>query len=143
MRDVVKLITIKLPPKGIHLIVNAKINNRSARLVLDTGASQTVLDLNRISRFTKELEFRKHDAHSSGIGSDTMVSHIFHADKFKIGKINIENIELVLIDMIHVNNSYNLLGKKAVDGVLGGDVLKSLNAVINYKSRTLHISKKK
>ena len=137
MRCSVKLISIKIPPSGLHLIVNARINKKPARLVVDTGASQTVLDYNRIGRFSSVTEFEIHDGHSSGIGSSKMVSHIFHADSFSLGKCLLENHELVLIDMVHVNASYQLLNKKPVDGVLGGDILKKLDAIIDYRKRVL------
>ncbi|MEP7264999.1 MAG: aspartyl protease family protein [Bacteroidota bacterium] len=141
-KNIIKLQSVFIPPNGIHLIVNVKINSKTARLVLDTGASQTVLDMNRMMRFTTQKKFEKSDGHSSGIGSSSMESHIFISEKLEIGDFTIVKKELVLLDMIHVNNSYALINKKPVDGVLGGDILKKYKAVINYATKELHLFKK-
>lgn len=131
-----------IPPNGMHLIVKVKINSKSARLVLDTGASQTVLDMNHIDRFTTQKKFKKHEGHSSGIGSSSMESHMFHTDKFQVGDFVLTNTELVLLDMVHVNKSYELIKKKPVDGVLGGDILKMFQANIDYAKKQLTLFSK-
>jgi hypothetical protein len=143
MKTVIRLQSILIPPSGVHLIVSVKINSKTARLVLDTGASQTVLDINRIERFTQQKKFKKQNGHSSGIGSSAMESHLFEADIFQIGDFTLSKRNLVLLDMVHVNNSYALINKKPVDGVLGGDVLKLFKARIYYGTKELHLFKTK
>ncbi|MBK7570589.1 MAG: hypothetical protein IPI10_02830 [Bacteroidetes bacterium] len=39
---------------GLHLIVDSEVNGKSCRLLIDTGASRTVFDQNRIFIFIKE-----------------------------------------------------------------------------------------
>ena len=124
---------------GVHLIVKVKINNRIARLVLDTGASQTVLDSNRIDRFMQEKNFKKSDGHTSGIGSHKIQSHIVPVKKFQIGKITLLNMDLVLLDLVNVNTSYAMINEKPVDGVLGGDILNQLSATINYAKKEMSL----
>lgn len=141
-KTILKLQSVFIPPNGVHLILNVKINSKRARLVLDTGASQTVLDMNRMTRFTTQKKFEKSDGHSSGIGSSSMESHIFMSEKMDIGDFTILKKQLVLLDMVHVNSSYALINKKPVDGVLGGDILKKYKAVINYATKELHLFKK-
>ena len=141
MKSVIKLQSISIPPGGLHLIVRVKINSKTARLVLDTGASQTVLDMNRVIRFTQQKKFEKQNGHSSGIGSSAMVSHLFQPETFQIGDFTLLGKNLVLLDMVHVNNSYAMINKKPVDGVLGGDVLKKFHARIDYSTRELHLFK--
>jgi hypothetical protein len=141
MKTIIRLQSVLIPPGGLHLIVRVKINAKTARLVLDTGASQTVLDMNRIERFTAQKRFEKQNGHSSGIGSSAMESHLFRADTFQIGDFTVLTKNLVLLDMVHVNNSYAMINKKPVDGVLGGDILKLFNARIDYGNRELHLFK--
>ena len=136
-KDVIKLRTLDIPPHGMHLIIKVKINNKVARLVVDTGASQTVLDKNRISRFVKEKKFTKSDGHTSGIGAKKMESHLVSIKKFEAGKIVLKDLVFVLLDLINVNASYHMINEKPVDGVLGGDILKELSAIINYKKRDI------
>lgn len=137
IKEILSLKTIEIPPHGIHLIVKIKINNRIANLVLDTGASQTVLDSNRIDRFMKERNFKKNDGHTSGIGAHKLQSHIVPVKKFQMGAIVLKDIELVLLDLVNVNSSYAMINEKPVDGVLGGDILNQLSAIINYSKKEM------
>ena len=137
MKITIPLYVIEIPPKGIHLLVKVKINNRNAFLVLDTGASQTVLDSNRIDRFMKERNFKKTGGHTTGIGSNKLRSHIVPIKKLQMGTIIIKDIELVMLDLVHVNNSYAMIDEKPVDGVLGGDLLNQLAVTIDYQKKVM------
>ena len=143
MKSTIKLSSIAIPPGGMHLIIKVKINNKSARLVLDTGASQTVLDINRIDQFTKQKKFEKQNGHSSGIGGTSLESHLFKVDSFQIGDFELENRNLILLDMVHVNDSYKMINKKPVDGVLGGDFLKIFKAQIDYGKKIIILNKER
>ena len=44
---------------GFHIMLHAKINGKKAAMLIDTGASKTVFDLNRITKFVGEKSFEK------------------------------------------------------------------------------------
>lgn len=133
---------IKIEDDGMHLLAKVKINNKTARLVVDSGASRTVLDKNRIHRFVKENKFEKHESVSTGLGTNTMESHIVEIKKLKIGNWTLEEIIWVLLDLSHVNASYVQMGIKEIDGVLGGDILMKYNALIDYGNKKLILKMK-
>jgi hypothetical protein len=134
---IVPLKKLGIEHSGTHLIIKAKVNRKAAVLVVDTGASQTVLDKNRIHRFVKEKSFKKHDALSSGLGTKTMESHIVTIDQMEFGNLKISKRIFILLDLSHVNESYSEIGLKKIDGVLGGDILGLFNAVIDYGNSRL------
>ena len=136
-KTIIPLKIINIESDGIHLLMKVKINNKIARLIVDTGASRTVLDKNRIHRFVKEKNFVKHESLSTGLGTSNMESHIVEIKKLEIGNWKFENITWVLLDMSHVNNSYSQIGLKEIDGVLGGDILMKFNGVINYGKKQM------
>ncbi|MEP7169675.1 MAG: retropepsin-like aspartic protease [Bacteroidota bacterium] len=139
---IVPLKILRIENDGIHLLVKVKINNKIARLIVDTGASKTVLDKNRINRFVKENNFEKHQALSTGLGTSSMESHIVEIRKLETGNWKLENITLVLLDMSHVNFSYSQIGMKEIDGVLGGDILIQYDAVIDYEKKQMILKTK-
>ena len=116
-----------------------KINNRIARLVLDTGASQTVLDKNRVHRFVDEKEFEKNEALSTGLGTNSMESHIVHIRKMQLGELVIKNATLILLDLAIVNSSYEQIGMKPVDGIVGSDILVHQRAVIDFQKKFMRL----
>lgn len=137
MKITIKLSLIRIDKRGCHLAVKGKIGRRNIRLVVDTGASQTVFDKNRIEELIGHHDFEKTDTLSSGLGTNDMESHLVKIRGLKIGDIEIKNEKVVLLDLSHVNRSYEMMKMKPIDGVLGGDILKRHKAVIDYGKKTL------
>ncbi len=123
--------------QGYHLIIKVSINGKTANLIIDTGASKTVFDKTRIEKFVKERTFEKHDSLSSGLGTNTMQSEQVMIKKIKMADLEIKNYKSILLDLSHVNESYEKVGLKPIDGVLGSDILLEYNAVIDYEKKIL------
>lgn len=124
---------------GFHLMIKMYINKKVANLIIDTGASKTVFDNERIIKYVANKTFEKHDSLSSGLGTNTMMSEITTIKKIKIGELEIENYKTILLDLSHVNKSYSQIGLKPVDGVLGCDLLLKYNAIIDYEKKILKL----
>jgi len=124
-------------------MIKIKINNKVSNLIIDTGASKTVFDKHRIKNFVSEKKFDTHDKLSSGLGTNSMQSQLVTLKKIKIGEVEILNYHTILLDLSHVNKSYEQIGLKPVDGVLGSDVLLKYNAVIDYEKKILKLKFKK
>ena len=141
--------TIKIPidirnieDDGFHLTIVARINGKSVQMLIDTGASRTVFDKKRSLRFVGESNHEPHDKLSTGLGTNTMKTHITNLKKIRIGDLLIENFEAVLLDLEHVNDSYEKLGLTPIDGVLGSDLLVKHKAVINFGKKELKLNVK-
>ena len=131
---------LKIDEDGFHLAVTISINGKKANVIVDTGASRTVFDKERIKRFVKTPSKKLKGKLSSGLGTNSMESHHLSIKKLGLGKININDYSTVLLDLSHVNNSYRQLGIKEVEGVLGSDILRKFKAVIDYHKKCLRLS---
>jgi len=125
--------------EGFHLIMKIYINGKVANIIIDTGASKTVFDKKRILKYVTNKKFGKHDNLSSGLGTSTMKSQFTTIKKIKIGKIEIADYKTILLDLSHVNKSYQQVGLKPIDGVLGSDILLNYNAVIDFDKKILKL----
>ena len=146
MKEILKLKILKIDNDGFHLAVSTKINGKKANMVVDTGASRTVFDQERIKKFLKEEEVQQMDKLSTGLGTNSMKSQMVTLNNFSLGKIEFENYHSVLLDLSHVIHSYEQIGLAPVEGVIGSDVLLNCNAIIDYSKKTLvltSIAKKK
>ncbi len=139
MTELIPLKFLAIEGDGIHLLLAVKINGRKARMLVDTGASRTVFDINRIKKFTGKKKFDKNKQLSTGLGTNSMQSHNTVLKKLEIGKIKIENFEAILLDLKHVNESYESIGLGNIDGVLGGEILVGFKAVIDYGKKQLKL----
>ncbi len=127
----------QIEEKGIHIAISGFVNGHLANILIDTGASQTVLDRNRVHFFSDEKEFERFEKPSKGLGTDNMEGFKFKACQFILGELDLRDHEMVLLDLSHVNASYRELGLPPIDMVLGGDFLKEYAAVLNYSSQEI------
>lgn len=136
----VPIIFLEIEEHGIHLLMEVLINDKPARMLIDTGASQTVLDKNRALQFIGDLEVEASDTLSKGLGTDSMESFNVELHSMTFGELKITDQKVVLLDLVHVNTSYEAMGEAPVDGVLGGEILKEYKAVIDYGAGTISFS---
>jgi predicted aspartyl protease len=123
---------IKIEDEGFHPHMSVKINDKDAVMLLDTGASKTVFDLEMIQLFIEGIESEVHDKFTTGLGTSSMVSHKAIINKLEIGNVEIFNWDAVLLDLSHVNNSYDQLGISQIAGVIGCDLLVQFKAKLDF-----------
>lgn len=143
MSSTVPLEIVLIEEDGCHIFIKGRINGKKVRLLIDTGASRTVFDKNRIIELfgADDVEFVKMEKLSTGLGTNTMESETVTLKELKLGRIKLKDYTAVVLDMVHVNQSYQMLHLPKIDGVIGGDVLASLQAVIDYKNEELTVMK--
>lgn len=129
--------SISIESDGVHIIMNARINSIPCRILIDTGASRTVFDSNRIERFVEKLESVENQQLSTGLGTNNMQSHITTLENFELGDLHLKNYQCIIIDMMHINESFNSIGHQQIDGVLGGDILNTYKAEVDYRKREI------
>ncbi len=143
MKTTLPLKLLSIDNDGAHLALKAKINGKVAHLILDTGASRSVFDTERIDKFFKGKTKTTHvesSKLSSGLGTNTMKSKTTELKTLQLGDLIIKTYPTVLLDLSHVNQSYSQAGLKAIDGVLGNDILMKYKALIDYRKKELILS---
>ncbi len=133
---------LNLQDDGFHLLVEVVVFGQSFNAVLDTGASKTVFDKTIVENHVKSGDLIISDKLSTGLGTNTMESHTIILPVLKIGKLKLRNFEIAVLDLSAISHAYASLNLPPVIGVLGGDILRSHHAVINYKKLHLKLSLK-
>ena len=121
-----------------HLEVDVNIDGINTSFLVDTGASNTVVDIG----FTKDslMEFVTIEQRGGGVGTSQMI--LFHKkiNLFKINDFEIPSFDLYATDFQHVKDS---LAKEGItepcNGVIGADILIKYDAVIDYKKQMLYL----
>ncbi len=133
---------IDLQGDGFHLLVEVFVFGQIFKAVLDTGASKSAFDIEIVSGFASEDQIiHIPDHHAIGLGTTTMERYYVVCEELKLGKLIIENYEAPVFDLSSIKFAYEKLNLPPVIGVLGGDILMDYNALIDYKSLTLTVSK--
>jgi hypothetical protein len=75
-----------------------------------------------------------------GLGVSEMETKVAKLKDLKIGKAEFKELEVAVLDIAHVNETYRLIEIPEIDGVLGSDFLMKYDAVINYNKAILKIT---
>lgn len=128
---------IEMEDGGSHLLLHAIIGDQAIRLVLDTGASRTVLDSSFIESIFPTLLKKSEEEPSIGLGSNQLQAYTIEDLDLKIGDLLIAKPKLALMDLANVIQAYEIINKGPVHGVLGGDILLQYRATIDYEKLLL------
>jgi predicted aspartyl protease len=124
-----------------HLEVTAMINGVSGRFILDTGASNTCVGMDKIEHF--HLVSKDSEVKAAGAGATNMETQLSTKNKLRIGDWKQKKLKIVLFDLGHINEALTSHNALPVDGIIGADVLKKGNGVIDYNSVSLFLKTKK
>ena len=123
--------------KTSHFKTSAKINGVKGSFIVDTGASNTCIDINLIEEFN--LTSEESDTKAAGAGATDMATQISKKNTVTIGKWKSKKNNLVIFDLSHVNEALINHGSKPVHGIIGADILQKGKAIIDYKTNSLFL----
>ncbi|WP_127142231.1 retropepsin-like aspartic protease family protein [Flagellimonas marinaquae] len=122
-----------------HFELVASINGVTGKFILDTGASNTCVGMDKIEFFKMLSEAT--DIKAAGAGATEMETLISNKNKIEIGDWKKKKQKVVLFDLTHVNQALVSHNALPVDGIIGADLLKKGKAVIDYNKKCLYLKK--
>ena len=136
MQTVLKLIRIPIPENGLHLLVKTKIGRRFYYLILDTGASESVLDKNLPENLFTSIDIDE-DAQTYGIQSENIKTAVGVVKTFVLGELKLKNQSFHLVDLSQINELYGNFIDFQISGLIGSDFLNQFQATVSYKTGKL------
>lgn len=122
-------------------MMQAGINGFKANVLIDTGASRTIMDIARVKHYLKNTKIIPFGKQLMGVGTEKMSTWIADLEEIRFGGFVLNNVRVILTDMKTINNSYAIYDLPRIDMVLGGDLLLKLCAVIDYQKKLFTINK--
>lgn len=122
-----------------HYALTGLLNGRMSRFIVDTGASNTCIGLDRAADFGMQAE--QSEIRAAGAGAIDMETHVSEGNSLEFGSWKAEGIQMVLFDLSHVNHALDAHDEQEVDGILGADILRQALAVIDYGADKLYLQK--
>jgi hypothetical protein len=123
--------------KTQHLLIRASINGVKGNFILDTGASNSCVGFEGIERFG--LKAGKSKTKAAGAGASDMFTQIAKDNTMQLGRWKNKGFHLVIFDLSHVNHALTQHKAKAVQGIIGADVLLEGKAIIDYYNHYLYL----
>ena len=128
----VKLIFLKTK----HYLIEARINGINGRFILDSGASSSCICTSLEDKFKVISKENKEKASSAT--SQMTNTNISKSNTIQIGKWE-DKINLITFDMSHINNALSQKKISQIDGIIGADILKKSNSILDYKTNKLYL----
>ncbi|GGK54814.1 MULTISPECIES: retropepsin-like aspartic protease [Flavobacteriaceae] len=122
-----------------HFEVKARLNGVKGRFILDTGASNSCLDITLADQF--KLKVEESETKAAGAGAIGMETKIASSNTIKFKGYKFKKFSLVLLDLTHVNTALTEHNAKAVHGIIGADILERGEAIIDYKNQCVYLKK--
>ena len=120
-----------------HYVVVATLNGTEGRFILDTGASTTCVSTELATHF--HLNPKPSEEKASSASDNELDTEVAHHNELLIGSWSSKRRPVVLFDMQAVNHALQKHHIKTVDGIIGADILQSVNAIIDYKNDWLYL----
>ena len=122
-----------------NLYVDAAINGKPARLMVDTGAFATLLHRG----FVRSLHVPLHETpfSSSAVNLKQRGVQIARIKRLSVGAVDIVGKDVGVVDLEGLIHTDLLRGSQPVAGLLGAEILKSHHGIIDFGTRTLYLKK--
>mgnify|MGYP006184196187 FL=1 len=133
----VPLILVNIQDNGFHILVEIVVFGEKQFAVVDTGASRSVFDKGLVKKHIEHLQENKEQQTATIFSSSTTLAGTIPL--LQIGKLKLPNYETVAIDLQSVSDTYIRMGQPAIAGIIGGDILNTCKAQIDYGKLTLNL----
>lgn len=137
-RAEVDLELVELEDTSFHLIVPVEIDGVRGDMIVDTGASVTVVERKLFPG--KELEGAEVKVQSGSVSGQIEDVRIIRADVFRLGGRKIKDFRLAAMDLEYVNEMYDKHLSRKIIGLLGCDFFVNYRAVIDYSRKKLTLN---
>ena len=77
----------------------------------------------------------------AGLGGEDIDSDLVEIESLSFGNFISEALNVVLIDLNHINNMYEKYCQRQICGLLGSDFLLNHHAIIDYQKSLLILNK--
>lgn len=137
VKSIIPLEVVALQEGSYHVFLKMKVNKKSIRVLLDTGASKTVLVKTFVEEKCKSQKTETIGQSTSSLHSTVSESNITYIKEIQLDQVKLKNYLVAVIDLTHVNQTYEGVGKKPIFGIVGSDILMDRKAIIDYSKKIL------
>lgn len=135
---------VELERHNYHLLVKAKFEDGEfGYWIIDTGASKTVFDKG-LDQYYNLIEADDDEEYqSAGISEGMVETLVGEVRSVNFGDLKLKDQKVALINLDHVNDIYRKYRDIRICGLLGSDLLKKYQCVIDYKYETISFTRPK
>jgi hypothetical protein len=139
MKRSIPFVVQEIENHSFHPLVTGEIDGKIISLILDTGASRTVID-NSLTIGLSTIENIDQETFAAGINAQKMEVTQVKVPSLKIGNIEFRDLIAFSTDLSAVSNLYEQMAGVKIDGLLGCDFLVKHQAIIDFEKGTIELT---
>jgi clan AA aspartic protease (TIGR02281 family) len=120
-----------------HFEVQARVNGIQSRLLVDTGASRSIIGRDSAARLN--LAITESDIKAGGVGTSEHAVAYGVIESLEFQSFRVAELQVGVIDLSHINHSLEAHGASRIEGAIGGDLMSSREAIIDYRQAVLYL----
>ncbi len=124
---------------GFNLYVDGRLNGRRAKLMVDTGAFATLLHQPFVRRM--RIPLRDSPFSSAGVNLKQRGLQMATISRFSVGSVHMRDKQVGVMDLEGLVRSGLLDSSPPVAGLLGSEILRRHNGIIDFGTKTLYLSR--
>ena len=128
-------VPLRRTPVG-HLELDATVNGKPARLLVDTGASATVINKTSAERWGLECHENPGTAIGCGFAAPCGAARL---EKLKLADLEIGDVDVAVVDLSQINAGLEQAKAQPIDGIIGSKLMIERNGIVEYATDTLHL----
>jgi len=129
---------IELENKSYHIVIAGKIDGIDLTLIIDTGASRTIIDKCYADKLEK-LALGTEQPMATGLSAEQIPVELYNISKLTLEGVLFENIQSLTADLSPINEVYLSITGKSIGGLIGCDFLLERVKSIDFKRKYLTI----
>ena len=137
----IKIKPLSLDEGGCHIMMHGLLNGKRLCFIVDTGSSRTVIDKETVEKYVVQPEGSDVEGKAVTLSEKAIDISTVQIERLSFGKTELSNYQAVVMDLSGVHNAYETLELPRIHGIIGGDILRQCNAVINYETCRIRLSR--
>ena len=122
-----------------HFEIEAQVNGNPVHMIIDTGASHTVLDAGVAKGLGVTVTPVKGEAKGPCMSGTMGPLGDARLDELRLDAFTMESLSVAVLDLSDTNTALDQAGSTAIGGILGADFLHRTAAVIEYADKRLYL----
>jgi len=123
-------VPFELDPRHSAILIAAEVNGKPVTLILDTGATQTILDAKLLGLTNLDLKMSRFSGSGPGLRGEALWAEA----RIKLATRTWRDQRVVAMNLAPLAERY----RRPVHGILGQDILQQFDRVsIDFRARTL------
>lgn len=130
---------VKLEDESYHLLIEAEVDGISGDMIIDTGASVTVVDQQLFPGHTDGKI--NAEMQSGSVTGQIENIRLLRPKSFKIHGHTVNQPQMATINLNYVNDMYHKHVRRRIIGLLGSDFCVKQKAVIDYRTQEFSMNR--